>query len=331
MKNKNAVVLVLFISVIFTSFFTGCNSTKNVSSKIVTTDHLDPVKKKALLVALGKKLFFDPVLSKDGTLSCASCHKPDHGFADTTPVSLGVGGAKGDRNTPTVFNTSSLMLLFWDGRAKSLEEQALGPIENPIEMGETIDNVLIKLNSNKEYSKAFARAYGVSPITKQQLAHAIAEFERTVISKDSPFDRFAAGDTKALSDSARRGLELFNGKAMCFKCHNGPDLTDGAFHNIGLPQTEDNGRAKITKNEEDTRAYKTPTLREVANTAPYFHNGQFETLEAVIAYYSAGGGEDDFKDPLKEPLNLKPEEQEDLVEFLKSLSGSQPPILAPEK
>ena len=272
-------------------------------------------------VELGKKLFFDPILSKDGKTSCASCHRPDHAFSDDKPVSIGINGQKGERNTPTVFNTAHSKLLFWDGRAKSLEEQALGPIINPKEMGETIKDVLAKLNKSPMYAQWFKGVYGQSPIDASKLASAIAVYERTLISKNSDYDRFILGDKKALSESARRGLELFNGKAMCILCHKGSDFTDGDFHNIGLPITDDVGRAKISLTSKDTRKFKTPTLREVANTAPYFHNGQFETLEQVIVFYNAGGGEDTYKDPLKKPLDLTEQEQKDLVGFLKALSG----------
>lgn len=280
-------------------------------------------------VELGKKLFFDTILSKDGTISCASCHKPDHGFSDDKAVSLGIRGQKGDRNTPTVFNTKNLKFLFWDGRAKSLEEQALGPIENPIEMGEKIENVLKKLNSHSTYKKEFKAVYGSSPITKDQLANVISGFERTLISRNTNYDHFITGDKNALSPSAKRGYDLFFGKAMCIACHKGLDFTDGDFHNIGLPATDDKGRAKISGKKEDTRKFKTPTLREVANTAPYFHNGQFETLEQVIAFYNAGGGEDAYKDPLKRPLNLNEQEQHELVEFLMALSGRQSEVKLP--
>ena len=276
-----------------------------------------------LKVELGKKLFFDPILSKTGKISCASCHKPDHGFADDKAVSDGVNEQKGTRNTPTCFNTANLKFLFWDGRAQSLEEQALGPIKNPKEMGETVKGVLTKLNSSPQYVKEFAVAFGQTPINTSQILHAIAEFERTLISKDSNYDRYVAGDKKALSESAERGKDLFFGKAMCLTCHKGPDFTDGDFHNIGLPITDDVGRSAISITGKDTRKFKTPTLREIANTAPYFHNGQFEILEQVIAFYNAGGGEDGYKDPLKKPLNLNEQEQKDLVEFLKSLSGRQ--------
>ena len=219
--------------------------------------------------------------------------------------------------------------MFWDGRAMSLEEQALGPIANPKEMGEEIDNVINKLNNLPHYVAEFEKVFGEGEITKEQLASAIAEFERTLLSKDSDHDRFVAGDKKALSKNAKRGYDLFFGKAMCAQCHKGPDFTDGDFHNIGLPMTDDVGRSKISVKGKDTRKFKTPTLREVANTAPYFHAGQFETLEQVIAFYNAGGGDDGFKDPLKKPLNLNEQEQKDLVAFLRSLSGRQPKVLPP--
>lgn len=280
-------------------------------------------------VELGKKLFFDPILSRDGKVSCASCHKPDHGFSDDKPVSVGINGQKGDRNTPTAFNSANLKLLFWDGRAKGLEEQALGPIQNPKEMGETIDNVLKKLNKHEYYSKEFQAIFGASPITSFHLANAISAFERTLISKDSDYDRYIQGEKGALSESAARGWNLFYGKAMCFECHKGHDFTDGDFHNIGLPITDDVGRGKISQNAQDVRKFKTPTLREVANTAPYFHNGEFETLEQVIAFYNAGGGEDTYKDPLKKPLNLSAQEQKDLIIFLKALTGRQAKVVPP--
>jgi cytochrome c peroxidase len=268
-------------------------------------------------VDLGQRLFFDPNLSKDGTVSCATCHKPDHGFADDKPVSLGVNGQKGDRNTPTVFNTSRLKLFFWDGRAMSLEEQALGPVENPVEMGETIKNVLSKLNKNESYTIQFEEVYGKGKITKETLANAIAEFEKTVISKDSDYDRFIAGDVMALSPNAKRGLDLFNGKAMCIACHSGPDFTDGEFHNLRLGDS-DIGRGKITGMLEDIGKFKTPTLRDIANTAPYFHNGQIKTLEEAVAFDGIG---EKNRDPLDLPVNLTKAEEKDLVEFLKSLSG----------
>lgn len=300
---------------------------KPVKLDNVKIEFINPEETLSRKSLLGKKLFFDPILSKTGKVSCASCHKPDHGFADDKPVSLGINDLKGDRNSPTVYGAKNLKLLFWDGRAMSLEEQALGPIENPVEMGEMIGNVLVKLNKDESYKKEFEEAYGKGEITKEKLANAIAEFEKTQISLDSDYDRYIAGDVKALSPSAKRGLDLFKGKAMCIECHKGPDFTDGDFHNIGLPITDDVGRAKISVTGKDTRKFKTPTLREIEKTGPYFHAGQFDSLEAVIAFYNAGGGEDTYKDPLKKPLDLNQEEQKDLIAFLKSLTGRQKPPL----
>jgi cytochrome c peroxidase len=294
--------------------------TKTMSIEVVVVDRR---------VELGKKLFFDPILSRDGKVSCASCHKPDHSFADDKPVSIGINGQKGDRNTPTAFNSANLKLLFWDGRAKGLEDQALGSIQNTKEMGETIEYVLMKLNKDEYSSKEFQAIFVTSPITSFHLANAIAALERTLISRDSDYDRYVQGKSGALSESATAGWNLFYGKAMCFECHKGHDFTDGDFHNIGLPITDDAGRGKISQNAQDVRKFKTPTLREVANTAPYFHNGQFETLEQVIAFYNAGGGEDTYKDPLKKPLNLTEEEQKDLVAFLKALTGRQAKVVLP--
>ena len=274
-------------------------------------------------IELGEKLFFDPLLSKDGKVSCASCHKPEHGFADDKAVSIGINGQQGERNTPTAWNSSKFKFLFWDGRAKSLEEQAVGPIENPKEMGETIENVLAKLNKNEEYKKIFKNIFGTDYINRLQLVISITDFEKTLVSSDSDYDRYITGVPMALSASALNGFNLFYGKAMCAECHKGHDFTDNDFHNIGLTITNDVGRAKISGTSKDTRKFKTPSLREVEKTAPYFHNGQFQTLEQVVAYYVAGGGEDTYKDPLKQPLNLNDKEQKDLIEFLKSLSGRQ--------
>lgn len=305
------------------------------SKRLVTENRFPPeskevkAEKEKLKIELGKRLFFDPILSKDGKLSCASCHKPDHGFADGKDFSVGINGQKGDRNTPTVFNTRNLKFLFWDGRAKNLEEQAIGPIQNPKEMGETVGMVLAKLNKDPYYSKEFKKVFGTSSIMADELLGAIAEFERTLISKDSDYDRYVAGNKKALSQNAKRGMDLFFGKAMCAECHKGADFTDGDFHNIGLPITEDVGRAKVSVSNKDTRKFKTPTLREVAKTGPYFHNGLFETLEEVITFYNAGGGNDTYKDPLKKPLNLTEQEQKDLINFLKSLSGRQAVVKSP--
>lgn len=275
-------------------------------------------------VELGKLLFFDTRLSKDGSVSCASCHAPAAGFADPRQFSLGVGGKQGGRNAPPAMNAAYNHLQFWDGRAGSLEEQALGPIQNPIEMAETLPGVVKKLGAVPEYKKRFQEVFGTN-VTAEGIARAIAAFERTLISTNSPFDRHVAGDKTALSDSAKRGLELFQGKARCVLCHNGPNFTDNKFHNIGVPQTgplkEDLGRYAVTRRESDRGAFKTPSLRSVALTAPYMHTGGFKTLEEVMEFYNKGGEQVPGKDVFMSALNLTDQEKKDLVELMKSLTG----------
>jgi cytochrome c peroxidase len=284
-------------------------------------------------VELGRMLFFDPRLSKDNTISCASCHVPAAGFADPRQFSLGMGGQQGGRNAPTVLNTGYQTLQFWDGRAGSLEEQALGPVQNPIEMAETPPNVVKKLKAVPEYRKRFKEVFGTE-VTKEGIARAVAAFERTVVSTNSAFDKYVAGDKKALSDSAQRGLALFPGKARCVSCHNGPNFTDNKFHNIGVPQVgplkEDLGRYAVTKQDKDRGAFKTPTLRSVALTAPYMHDGVFKTLEEVIEFYNKGGESAAGKDTLITALNLTAQEKKDLVEFLKSLTGESLKVSMPK-
>lgn len=275
-------------------------------------------------VELGKLLFFDSRLSKDGSVSCASCHVPAAGFSDPRQFSLGVGGKQGGRNAPPAMNAAYNHLQFWDGRASSLEEQALGPIQNPIEMAETLDGVVKKLSKVKAYQARFRAVFG-SDITPDHLAKAIAAFERTLISTNSSFDRFIAGDKAALSESAQRGLELFQGKARCVLCHNGPNFTDNKFHNIGVPQTgplaEDLGRYAVTKRDADRHAFKTPSLRSVALSAPYMHTGGFKTLDDVVEFYNKGGEAVPGKDAFMSALNLTDQEKKDLVEFMNGLTG----------
>ncbi len=284
-------------------------------------------------VELGKLLFFDPRLSKDGSVSCASCHVPSNGFSDPRQFSLGVGGKQGGRNAPPAMNAAYNHLQFWDGRAGSLEEQALGPIQNPIEMAETLDGVVKKLKKVKVYRARFQEVFG-QEVSPDGIAKAIAAFERTLISTNSPFDRFIVGDKSALSESAQRGFELFQGKARCVLCHNGPNFTDNKFHNIGVPQAgplkEDAGRYAVTKRELDRGSFKTPSLRSVALTAPYMHTGGLKTPEEVMEFYNRGGEAVKGKDPFMTALNLTEQEKKDLVEFLKSLTGDLREMAAPK-
>lgn len=275
-------------------------------------------------IELGKQLYFDGRLSKNNAISCAFCHLPTAGFADPKQVSIGVGGKRGGRQAPTVYNTAFNPVQFWDGRAGSLEEQAIGPIENPVEMAETHDNVVAKLSKIKGYREQFRNVFGTE-VNLQGIANAIAAFERTILSTNSPFDRYVLGDRSAMDDAAVRGMALFKGKARCILCHNGPNFTDNRFHNLGVPQVgpqkEDLGRYYVTKQEKDKRAFKTPTLRSITETAPYMHDGVFQTLEEVIDFLDKGGGDDPNRSPLLQPLGLTTQEKEDLLAFLNALKG----------
>jgi cytochrome c peroxidase len=284
-------------------------------------------------IDLGKQLYFDGRLSKSGAISCAFCHNPGTGFADPRQTSIGIGGGVGGRQSPTVYNTAFNHVQFWDGRARSLEEQAIGPIQNPIEMGETHENVVSKLKKLKGYQQQFRAVFGTE-VSLQGIAEAIAAYERTVISTNSSFDKYAAGDTKAMDESAVRGMALFKGKARCILCHNGPNFTDNQFHNLGVPQVgpmkEDLGRYNVSKAEKDKGAFKTPTLRSITETAPYMHDGALKTLEEAVDFLNAGGGANSNLSTLVKPLNLTPEEKTDLVTFLKALTGEPIPFQLPK-
>ena len=274
-------------------------------------------------VELGRKLYFDKRLSADNSVSCATCHSPKFGFTDGSPVSTGINGQKGGRSAPTVVNRLFSKEQFWDGRAEDLEAQALGPVENPIEMGNTLEACVKKLNAIEGYRKEFQKVFGTE-VTADGIAKAIASFERTVISGNSPFDRFKAGEENALSESARRGLELFEGKANCVTCHVGFNFTDEGYRNIGVgmdKEAPDSGRFDVTKEETDRGAFKTPTLREIASTAPYMHDGSERTLLDVINFYDKGGITNPYLSTDIKPLKLTDEEKADLVAFMESLTG----------
>lgn len=284
-------------------------------------------------VRLGHQLYFEKRLSLDNTISCATCHDPDKGWADPRRVSEGVGGAKGTRNSPTVLNAAYNSFQFWDGREPDLEHQALGPLQNPVEMKMTMELVLQRLNGIPGYVAQFQEVFGTGP-TEQGIAKAIAAFERTVISANSPYDQYLQGNRAAMSPAAIRGMNLFKGKAHCIACHSGPNFTDGRFHNLGVGYKDgkfaDEGRATVTKQREDTGAFKTPTLRSVALTAPYMHDGSEPTLESVIDLYARGGVPNPYLDPLMTPVHLSKREKADLVEFLKALTGAPLDIKAPK-
>ncbi len=277
-------------------------------------------------IALGKRLFFDPRLSVNGSISCAFCHVPTAGYADPKPVSLGVRGKRGGRNAPAVLNAAYFPLQFWDGRAGSLEEQALGPLTNPVEMANpNYRSVVMRLQRIRAYRVWFSRVYG-GRVTIDHVAQAISAFERTLVTPDSPYDRYMMGQKNALTPSQKRGFALFRGKARCAICHNGALLSDFGYHNLGVPQTGplrvDVGRYAVTHEPTDKGKFRTPTLRNVALTAPYMHDGSLRTLEDVVDFYNRGGGKSPYvKDALIVPLHLTAPEKKDLVDFLKSLTG----------
>jgi len=287
----------------------------------------------AAKVSLGEQLYFDGRLSKNGAISCAFCHNPVTGFADPKQTSTGVGGLRGGRQAPTVYNTAFNPFQFWDGRAGSLEEQAIGPIHNPVEMAETHENVVPKLGKIKGYKEQFQKVFGTG-VSLQGIAEAIAAYERTIISTNSAFDKFVLGDDKAMEEPAKRGMELFTGKARCILCHNGSNFTDNQFHNTGVPQVgplkEDLGRYNVTLRKSDKGAFKTPTLRSITETSPYMHDGAFNTLEEVVDFYDKGGNPNPNLDPRIKPLGLAPQEKTDLIAFLKALTGEPIPFEFPK-
>ena len=283
-------------------------------------------------VELGKMLFFDKRLSGDNTISCGTCHAPDKGFADGKIRAIGFGGKELGRHSPTVINTAYNGPQFWDGRAVSLEEQAEKPIEADVEMNLPREVMVGRLISIPEYKKRFRDVFGEDP-SLANVGKAIAAFERTIVTSDSPFDRYARGDKQALSLQEKKGMLLFMSKAACTQCHNGVNFTDNQFHVLGVPQqgplAEDPGRYAITKDEKDKSAFKTPTLRNIVQTAPYMHDGAFQTLEEVVEFYNQGGGTASNKSSKILKLRLTRQEKSDLVAFLKSLTGKLPIIAMP--
>jgi cytochrome c peroxidase len=314
-------------------------------------------------IGLGQKLFFEGRLSADGTVACATCHDPARAFTDGRPTSVGIHGRTGQRNAPTVLNALYSKAQFWDGRAKTLEVQAASPIINPDEMGHaSMDAAIAKIGHIQEYKQAFQKVFG-RPVNGTDLLRAIASYERTLVSFDSPFDHFIAGDRNAIDDAARRGWELFNTQARCNKCHALTDtkrdvtnFMDNDFHNIGIGIIRHDvaalslkakkliasgdsaaidraaigtdmsalGRFLITKKEVDTAAFKTPNLRNVLVTGPYFHDGSQETLWDVIDHYNKGAGlNNPWLDEDIQPLALTERDIDDLVAFLASLTSPE--------
>lgn len=275
-------------------------------------------------IALGKTLFFDPRLSGSRWISCATCHNPALGWSDGLSTALGHGMVKLRRASPTLVNVAYGRIFMWDGRKATLEEQALGPIQSKDEMNMDMSVMLDRISAIPAYGEMLKHAYPGERISADVVAKALASYERTIISKNTPFDRWRQGDTGAVSASAKRGFELFLDKAGCSACHQGFNFTDDGFHNIGLKTPEgmaaDEGRYEQRQVKSMMGAFKTPTLREVALTAPYMHNGVYQTLEEVVEHYDRGGDVQDNLDPNISPLHLTAKEKADLVELMKSLS-----------
>ena len=305
-------------------------------------------------VALGRLLFFDPIVSGDNTQSCATCHHPDLGFSDGRARSMGhggkgvgpdrTGGTTTKRHSPTLWNSAYSFRLFWDGRAADLEEQARSPITSEVEMNQKPEELVTELKAVREYVALFDQAFGGqggSAVTFENVTRAIAAFERTLLSQNSAFDRYVAGDATALTTEQRRGLTLFRSlKTRCFECHGFPTFANPDFKVVGVPaiagQDPDAGRAEIAGGEPYRNAFKVPTLRNIARTAPYMHNGRFETLEEVIDFYSAGGGIGagltlpNLDDKIR-AFSLSPEERRDLISFLESLTDESAMPTIPER
>jgi cytochrome c peroxidase len=282
---------------------------------------------------LGWLLFFDKRLSVDGTVSCASCHQPERAFTDGQAVSIGLRGQRGARSAPTLVNCAWNADLFWDGRSKSLEEQLIEPLTNPVEMGNSEQSLLKTLAGIPGYRARFKKVFGEDRITLDRVAKAMATFERTLLSGNSPYDRFKAGDRKALTELQQEGMEIFfSNRARCDSCHEGLNFTNGKFANIGISMDRpkpDLGQYNITGQEADKGAFKTPTLREIAQTGPYMHDGSLATLEEVVEHYDKGGIKNPWLHQDIKPLHLTPRQKKALVAFLKALSGEGWRIKAP--
>jgi cytochrome c peroxidase len=307
-------------------------------------------------IELGKKLFFDRRLSGDGTMSCSTCHDPERGYSDDLAISLSYPTTRNWRNSPTLINVGFQKHLFHDGRARTLEEQALFPMMSAFEMNRNLDYVEEVIRTVPEYVDAFQKIFG-GEVTRERMAMAIAVFERTIVSVNSPLDRFLKGDSTALSPAARHGYELFIGKGNCSGCHDGANLADDKFHALQVPEnseqerdprvaatrrfvakvsnyadyrnlSEDPGRFLVTKDKKDWKAFRTPTLREIAKTGPYMHNGIFQTLDEVIEFFDKGGGKGNTS---LTALNLTAEDKKALKTFLvEGLSGDEAPFRYPK-
>jgi cytochrome c peroxidase len=281
-----------------------------------------------LKVSLGKTLFFDPRLSGSNWISCATCHNPTMGWSDGLKTGIGTGQKSLKRATPTILNAAYNFVQMWDGRFRSLEDQALGPIGSPNEMNQDVESLVEELKQIPGYVELFRKAFPGQGLTKKTIASAIADFERTIVSTEAPFDRWVKGDVTAISAAAKRGFELFEGKAHCSTCHSGYRFTDDGFHNIGL-KDNDPGRFSVVAVPVTKGAFKTPTLRDIEKTAPYMHNGAYDSLEQVVEHYVRGGDDKSNLSPNFKRAELNKKEIADLVEFLKTLTGKNREIQIP--
>lgn len=284
-------------------------------------------------INLGKHLYFDLRLSRDRSMSCATCHSPTKGWADSSPRAVGFAKTELGRHSPTVLNTAFNTAQFWDGRAATLEAQAVGPIMAAGEMNmPSEEEVINTIRNAPEYKSLFQAAYGVEP-SMETIGKAIAAFERTIVSGPSRFDDYVGGNKSALNESEKRGLILFTTTASCTACHNGSNFTDSKFHALGLkqhgPLEEDLGRFNVTKDPKDKFAFKTPGLRNIEQTGSYMHDGSLASLEQVVDFYNKGGDLKDIRSQLIKPLGLTASQQADLVNFLRSLTGPLPSVSIP--
>lgn len=285
-------------------------------------------------IKLGKMLFFDPRLSGDGNMSCATCHNPALGWSDGLPTARGVKSMVLGRATPTIINTAYNKIQMWDGRKKSLEDQAMGPMEATVEMNMDTEKLFKWLNSNPGYRRAFKSAYPGQPINADTVSKAIASYERTVLSRNSRFDRWIRGDKRAMTRQEIQGFKLFVGRAKCADCHSAPNFTDDGFHNVGLKSfgnsEPDMGRYAQRPLKLMKGAFKTPTLKDITRTGPYFHDGSAKTLEEVIEHYNRGGEVKDNLSPNMKKLDLCGQDKEDLLAFLKTLTSPHKKVIVPK-
>jgi cytochrome c peroxidase len=274
--------------------------------------------------ALGRMLFFDPIVSGNGTRSCSSCHNPALSWGDGLARAIGVDGKPMPTRAPTLIDIAWIPVLGWDGRFPDLEGFAFdGPITSPTIMDRTEKDLVAALTANPGYRRAFAEAFGSRPISRTTIAEALATFERGIIAEDAPFDRWIGGDEQAISDEAKHGFDLFNGKARCAECHTGWNFTDSSFYDVGTGKGEDIGRGRLFPTSTKLQyAFKVPTLRDVARRAPYMHDGSEATLADVIELYNRGGIDRPSRSELMKPLGLSDEDKAALVAFLDTLTGA---------